>query len=253
MGFVDTDDQQAHRIGWYSAFGDNEQKALVSPVICPNSGVIMNYFVKMSNLVPDILEICAGMFLLPGFVDSSILRPELESVLKTSPLRKMQTSRGFEMSVHNSNCGKVGWISDRNGYRYSKIDPQTGNSWPAMPDSFLSLAQSAAEEAGFLRYQPDACLINQYRPGNQMGAHQDRDEQDFDAPIVSVSLGIDARFFVIGPERRGKSIPVDLSDGDVLVFGGPARMFYHGVRKLKHAVHPIWGATRWNLTFRQAL
>ena len=207
----------------------------------------------MSDLLSDIVEICAGMYLLPGFVDSSTLRPALASVLQKAPLRQMQTSRGFEMSVLNSNCGKVGWISDRKGYRYSKIDPQTGNSWPEMPGSFMSVAQRAAQESGFSTYLPDACLINQYQPGNQMGAHQDRDEQNFDAPIVSVSLGIDARFFVIGPERRGKSIPVDLTDGDVLVFGGPARMFYHGVRKLKPAEHPIWGAVRWNLTFRQAL
>lgn len=207
----------------------------------------------MSDLISDIVEICEGMYLLPGFVDSSALQPELESVLQESPLRKMQTSRGFDMSVSNSNCGKVGWISDRKGYRYTRLDPQTGNFWPAMPDSFLSLAQRAAKEAGFPSYLPDACLINRYQPGNQMGAHQDRDEQDFDAPIVSVSLGIDARFFVIGPERRGKSIAVDLSDGDVLVFGGPARMFYHGVRKLKYAEHPIWGAMRCNLTFRTAL
>jgi len=207
----------------------------------------------MSDLLSEVVEICPGMGLLPGFVDTSILRPALESVLIQSPLRRMQTSRGAEMSVLNSNCGTVGWISDRSGYRYSDIDPRSGNLWPAMPGSFLSLASAAAQEVGFSSFRPDACLINQYLPGAQMGAHQDRDEQDFDAPIVSVSLGIDARFFVIGPERRGKSIPVDLSDGDVLVFGGPARMFYHGVRKLKHSAHPHWGAVRWNLTFRRAL
>lgn len=206
----------------------------------------------MSDLLSDTVEICAGMFLLPGFVDSSRLRPKLESVLKSAPLRRMQTSRGFDMSVLNSNCGKVGWISDRKGYRYSDVDPLSGESWPSMPDSFELLAQSAAELAGFSSFVPDACLINQYQPGTQMGAHQDRDEQDFDAPIVSVSLGIDARFFVIGPQKQGKSIPVDLADGDVLVFGGPARMHYHGVRRLKYAEHPIWGAVRWNLTFRQA-
>jgi len=122
-----------------------------------------------------------------------------------------------------------------------------------MPELFKSLSSQAAKQVGFASFIPDACLINQYQPGTQMGAHQDRDERDFDAPIVSVSMGIDARFFVIGPEKRGKSTPIDLHDGDTLVFGGPARMFYHGVRKLKYSRHPLWGAVRWNLTFRQAL
>ena len=206
----------------------------------------------MSDLVADTVEIREGMYLLPNFVDSSHLRPGLESVLQSAPLRRMQTSRGFEMSVLNSNCGTVGWLSDRMGYRYSDVDPLSGKPWPSMPGSFKALALSAAELAGFRSFNPDSCLINQYQPGTQMGAHQDRDEQDFDAPIVSVSLGIDARFFVIGSQRRGKSTPVDLADGDVLVFGGPARLYYHGVRLLKYAEHPTWGAVRWNLTFRQA-
>ena len=207
----------------------------------------------MNDLISAELEICPGMVLLPGFADTARLRPILNTVLEQAPLRRMQTSRGFHLSVLNSNCGKVGWISDRKGYRYSKIDPVSGDSWPSMPETFRVLAHDAAAAVGYGGFEPDACLINQYQPGTQMGAHQDRDEQDFDAPIVSVSLGIDARFFVIGPERRGKSTPVDLSDGDVLVFGGPSRMYYHGVRPLKHSHHPRWGAIRWNLTFRQAL
>lgn len=156
------------------------------------------------------------------------------------------------MSVQTSNCGEVGWISDRRGYRYSAIDPLTEQPWPDMPEEFSMLASRAAAEAGYDGFTPDACLINYYVPGTQMGAHQDKDEQDFEQPIVSVSLGIDARFFVIGPERKGTSTAVDLSDGDVLVFGGPSRKFYHGVRKLKTSVHPLWGAGRWNLTFRKA-
>ena len=191
--------------------------------------------------------------MLPGFAPSAMLETPLRSVLEQSPLRQMQTSRGFPMSVHTSNCGQWGWVSDRRGYRYVDIDPLTQRSWPAMPDAFLDLARGAAEEAGFSDFKPDACLINHYKPGTQMGAHQDRDEQDFSQPIVSVSLGIAARFFVVGPTKRGKSIPVDLSDGDVVVFGGTARKHYHGVRKLKESTHPVYGSARWNLTFRKAM
>ncbi|MFK8080438.1 MAG: alpha-ketoglutarate-dependent dioxygenase AlkB [Granulosicoccus sp.] len=207
----------------------------------------------MTDLISQIVEICPGMYLLPGFADSSELQAPLQQVLAVSPLRQMQTSRGFSMSVHTSNCGKVGWISDRKGYRYVELDPVSGQPWQAMPEEFAALATAAAAVAGFANFEPDACLINHYQPGTQMGAHQDRDESDFSQPIVSVSLGIDARFFVIGPEKRGKSTPVDLSDGDVVVFGGPARRYYHGVRKLKESTHSRFGAARWNLTFRKAL
>jgi len=156
------------------------------------------------------------------------------------------------MSVGTSNCGSLGWISDRRGYRYTDIDPVNGKPWPLMPGEFLTIAQRAAAAAGFSEFKPDSCLINHYVPGTQMGAHQDKDEKDYSAPIVSVSLGIGARFFVLGPERRGTSTSIDLSDGDVVVFGGPSRLFFHGVRKLKASHHEIFGASRWNLTFRKA-
>ena len=207
----------------------------------------------MSDLVSQIIDICPGMFVLPGYADSTALHQPLQQVLEHSPLRQMETSRGFLMSVLTSNCGEVGWISDRRGYRYVKRDPLSDIPWHPMPESFAELATVAAQIAGFPDFQPDACLINHYEPGTQMGAHQDRDESDFTQPIVSVSLGIDARFFVIGPEKKGKSIPVDLQDGDVMVFGGEARRYYHGVRKLKSSVHPLFGASRVNLTFRKAL
>lgn len=200
----------------------------------------------------QIIEICPGMFLLREFADSDDLFEPLQRILDVSPLRQMQTSRGFMMSVHTSNCGDLGWVSDRSGYRYETHDPLSAKAWAPMPEEFLQLATSAATAAGFDHFLPDACLINHYRPGTQMGAHQDKDEADFSQPIVSVSLGIDARFFVIGPEKRGKSVPVDLSDGDVVVFGGVARRHYHGVRKLKEATHPRFGSARWNLTFRKA-
>ncbi|MFK7893549.1 MAG: alpha-ketoglutarate-dependent dioxygenase AlkB [Granulosicoccus sp.] len=206
----------------------------------------------MSDLFSSADEVVPGMIFLPGFTDSRRLKAELDAVLQRAPLRHMQTSRGFQMSVKTSNCGSLGWISDRKGYRYSDTDPVTGQAWPAIPAGFLRLAISAAEAAGYRGFLPDVCLINFYEPGTQMGAHQDRDEASFEHPIVSVSLGIEARFFVIGPERRGKSIAVDLADGDVIVFGGDSRKFYHGVRKVKQATHPVFGAARWNLTFRRA-
>lgn len=206
----------------------------------------------MSDLCQEAVLIVPGMQLHREFVDTRTLQPALAAVLAESPLRRMQTARGFQMSVQSSNCGELGWISDRRGYRYSPIDPDTGKAWPDMPAAFRLLAEQAADASGYSGFRPDACLINHYAPGVGMGAHQDRDEVDFDAPIVSVSMGIDARFFVIGPERRGRSTAVDLHDGDVLVFGGPARRFYHGVRKLKAAEHPHFGAVRWNLTFRKA-
>jgi alkylated DNA repair protein (DNA oxidative demethylase) len=207
----------------------------------------------MDNLVVvQADEVMPGMFVLPGFVDSAAVKLQLEAILESAPLRHMQTSRGFQMSVKTSNCGKLGWISDRRGYRYSDTDPVSGLAWPVMPSLFSQLAQEAASLAGFDNFLPDACLINHYVPGTQMGAHQDRDESCFDHPIVSVSLGIDARFFVVGAQRRGKSTAIDLKDGDVLVFGGPARRYYHGVRKIKPSSHPCFGAVRWNLTFRRA-
>ena len=156
------------------------------------------------------------------------------------------------MSVAMTNCGSLGWVSDRRGYRYSATDPETDKPWPAMPKQLMELASSAAAKAGYAAFTPDACLINQYKPGAQMGAHQDRNEHSFAHPIVSVSLGIVARFFVIGPQKQGPSKSVDLQDGDVVVFGGPARKHFHGVRKLKEATHPTLGAVRWNLTFRTA-
>ena len=207
----------------------------------------------MAELFEDVVTICPGMYLLPGFADSRALDADLQQLLSIARLRRMQTLRGYEMSVQTTSCGSVGWISDRKGYRYSSCDPLTGDDWPIMPASFSRLATHAAQQAGFARFAPDTCLINCYEPGTQMGAHQDKDEADFDQPIVSVSLGIDARFFVVGPARTGKSIPVDLSDGDVVVFGGPARRFYHGVRRLKMSTHAHFGSVRWNLTFRKAV
>ncbi|MCL4157968.1 UNVERIFIED_CONTAM: hypothetical protein GTU68_018405 [Idotea baltica] len=156
------------------------------------------------------------------------------------------------MSVAMTNCGEVGWTSDRQGYRYSPVDPLNQQAWPAMPVVLQSLATSAAAASGFDGFTPDACLINQYNPGAQMGAHQDLNERSFDHPIVSVSLGIPARFFVQCAQKGGHSHSIDLFDGDIVVFGAEARCHFHGVRKLKLATHPLFGSVRWNLTFRVA-
>lgn len=201
---------------------------------------------------PEAVEILPGWWYLPGFADSEALAPVVAAVCEQAPERRMQTPRGFTMSVATTSCGAVGWVSDRRGYRYSPVDPVTGTPWPAMPAALSALADSASRAAGFGPFAPDTCLINQYTPGTRMGAHQDRDEADFSRPIVSVSLGIPARFFIVGDRRQGRSVPVDLVDGDVVVFGGPARRQFHGVRPLKDARHPRFGAVRWNLTFRQA-
>jgi len=207
----------------------------------------------LGGLLSDPVEVLPGVKLLPQFADSSLLKPVIDALCTVSPVRHMVTRRGQTIGVAMTNCGAVGWVSDRSGYRYTDIDPDTQNPWPGMPEALIELADAASKQAGFTGFKPDACLINRYEPGVQMGAHQDRDEQDFTQPIVSVSLGIPARFFVIGEERTGPSTPIDLVDGDVVVFGGPARLYYHGVRRLKPNDDPIWGPYRWNLTFRKAM
>ena len=208
---------------------------------------------ELGTLLLEPVEVLPGMTLLPKFASSEKLLPVVQAICEASPVRQMLTRRGQTIQVAMTNCGDCGWVSDIKGYRYSANDPLSNRPWPPMPKTLKDLARRAAAAGGFAGFEPDACLINRYQPGLQMGAHQDQDEQDFSQPIVSVSLGIPARFVVLGPERRGASTPVDLSDGDVVVFGGPARRNYHGVRKLKPNEDPIWGAYRWNLTFRKAL
>lgn len=176
----------------------------------------------------------------------------LETILRTAPFRHMVTRGGFRMSVALTNCGALGWTSDRNGYRYCRADPETGLDWPAMPSAFMDLARRAAREAGFDGFVPDACLINRYEPGTRLSLHQDKNEQHFDAPIVSVSLGIPATFLFGGLERTDKATRVPLLHGDVVVWGGCDRMRYHGILPIKEAYHPLIGGRRINLTFRKA-
>jgi alkylated DNA repair protein (DNA oxidative demethylase) len=164
----------------------------------------------------------------------------------------MVTPGGYRMSVAMTNCGSLGWVSDRTGYRYSTIDPESGLPWPQMPDAFFRLATSAAAQAGFTQYVPDACLINRYAPGAKLSLHQDKDEKDFGQPIVSVSLGIPAVFLFGGLKRSDKPARVSLTHGDVVVWGGPDRLRYHGVLPLKESHHPVVGGYRVNLTIRKA-
>jgi len=193
------------------------------------------------------------MYLLTGFANPVVLKPLIDKLFESAPPRHMKTSRGFELAAAMTNCGSVGWVSERSGYSYREIDPASGEPWPAMPTEMQQLAEEAADECGFGNFCPDACLINRYLPGKGMGAHRDSDEQDFSKPIVSVSLGLPARFFVQGKEGRGKSVSVDLVSGDVVVWGCRSRLFYHGVRPLKEGHDPIFGSCRINLTFRKAL
>jgi alkylated DNA repair protein (DNA oxidative demethylase) len=195
-----------------------------------------------------------GTAFLAGFAlkGEAELIASLKSVVEQSPFRNMTTPGGLRMSVAMSNCGPLGWISDRKGYRYSPIDPETNRPWPAMPAPFKELAQKAASEAGFQNFVPDACLINRYEPGTKLSLHQDKDEHDFTQPIVSVSLGLPATFLFGGLSRADKTIRIALVHGDVVAWGGPARLRYHGVAPLRHGEHPLLGPYRFNLTFRKA-
>ncbi len=164
----------------------------------------------------------------------------------------MTTTRGHALSAAMTNCGPYGWVSDQRGYRYEAQDPSLNRPWPAMPAVLMDLAVTAAEQAGFLGYQPDSCLINRYQPGAKMGLHQDRDEVDLSAPIVSVSLGLPIQFKWGGLKRSDPCEKIKLSHGDVLVFGGADRLKYHGVLTLKAGEHELTGPFRYNLTFRKA-
>jgi DNA oxidative demethylase len=195
-----------------------------------------------------------GAFVLRGFAlkDETALLAALDSVTRQAPFRHMTTPGGFRMSVAMTNCGDLGWVTERKGYRYDPVDPESGRKWPSMPEPFLRLATSAAEEAGFHEFHPDGCLINRYEPGAKLSLHQDKDEQDFSQPIVSVSLGLPAVFLFGGEERSDKTARIHVAHGDVVVWGGPARLRYHGVMPLKEGFHESVGGHRLNLTFRKA-
>lgn len=176
----------------------------------------------------------------------------VEHIAQHAPFRHMRTPGGHSMSVAMTNCGPLGWVTDATGYRYTSHDPQTGQPWPTMPDFFTTLATRAAAEAGFADFVPDACLINRYAPGARMSLHQDRNEHDLSWPIVSVSLGLPVVFQFGGMKRSDPTLRVPLSHGDIVVWGGPARLAFHGVLTLKPGHHPLTGEHRINLTFRRA-
>jgi alkylated DNA repair protein (DNA oxidative demethylase) len=195
-----------------------------------------------------------GAAILRAFLehDEPILRG-IETVAAGAPFRHMVTPGGRAMSVAMTNCGPVGWVSDRDGYRYTKTDPTTGREWPSMPGPFLELAVTSAAAAGFAAFAPDACLINLYRPGTRLSLHQDKDERDFTAPIVSVSLGLPATFLFGGARRADRPERYGLSHGDVVVWGGETRRHFHGVAPLRDGCDARLGRRRVNLTFRKAL
>ncbi|RQO62478.1 DNA oxidative demethylase AlkB [Paucibacter sp. KBW04] len=203
---------------------------------------------------PAEMPLAPGATMLRGFAlaHSAALQAGVAAVLAQAPLRQMLTPGGKLMAVWMTNCGPLGWVSDRRGYRYQAQDPVSGRPWPALPAAFAELAQQAAERAGFPRFEPDACLINRYLPGTRLSLHQDRDEQDFSQPIVSVSLGLPAVFLFGGLSRGDKTERLDLQHGDVLVWGGPARLRFHGVMPLAGGRHEELGEQRINLTFRKA-
>lgn len=176
----------------------------------------------------------------------------IEAVIAAAPLRRMLTPGGRRMSVAMTNCGTLGWVADRAGYRYEARDPDTGAAWPSMPEVFQSLALTAASRAGYPGFEPDACLVNCYEPGTRLALHQDRDERDFSAPIVSVSLGLPAVFLFGGLTRADKPRRVPLAHGDVVVWGGGARLRFHGIAPLADGAHATVGSRRFNLTFRKA-
>lgn len=205
--------------------------------------------------VPAREQLADGALLLRGYAsDAAVeLLQAIDAITAAAPFRHMITPGGYRMSVAMTNCGSVGWVSDRCGYRYQPTDPDTGRPWPAMPATFTELAAQAAAEAGFAGFMPDACLINRYAPGTRLSLHQDRNERDLRAPVVSVSLGLPAVFLFGGTQRSDRPRRHRLAHGDVVVWGGPARLAFHGIAPLVGDVHPATGACRINLTFRKAL
>ncbi|WP_219684818.1 DNA oxidative demethylase AlkB [Bradyrhizobium canariense] len=215
--------------------------------------MMADLFDSVAEAQPSREEIADGAVLLRGFVKpiESELIEAVRAIVAQSPFRRMTTPGGHLMSVAMTNCGERGWITDHTGYRYDPIDPRTGAPWPAMPPVLRDLACRAAEQGGFEGFAPDACLVNRYEPGTRLSLHQDKDELDYSAPIVSVSLGLPATFLFGGMERSDKPRRFRLVHGDVVVWGGPSRLAYHGVAPLADGEHALLGRTRVNLTFRR--
>ncbi len=210
-------------------------------------------FAAIPDTQPTREQLGDGAVLLRGCVgeDEQALLADLRVIVKAAPFRHLITPGGHTMSVAMTNCGRVGWVSDSRGYRYDPVDPDSGQNWPDMPPSMRSLAARAAATGGYDGFTPDACLINRYKPSAKLSLHQDKDELDLDAPIVSVSLGLPATFLFGGLTRNAVQKRYRLTHGDVVVWGGPLRLAYHGVAPLPEGEHPVMGAQRINLTFRK--
>ncbi|WP_315776469.1 MULTISPECIES: DNA oxidative demethylase AlkB [unclassified Bradyrhizobium] len=214
----------------------------------------VDLFDGLAAVGPAREQLAPGAVLLRGFArpQEAELITAIETIAAQAPFRRMVTPGGHQMSVAMTSCGACGWVTDRSGYRYDAVDPDSGQPWPAMPPLFHQLAEQAASEAGFAGFAPDACLINRYEPGARMSLHQDRDERDIGAPIVSVSLGLPATFLFGGLKRTERTQRYRLVHGDVVVWGGPARLAFHGVAPLADGEHARLGRRRINLTFRRA-
>jgi alkylated DNA repair protein (DNA oxidative demethylase) len=214
---------------------------------------VVDLFADIPDVRPSQETMAERAVLLRGFAKpfEGDLIAGLRDIVAQAPFRHMVTPGGHQMSVAMTNCGSVGWVTDRTGYRYDGVDPESGKPWPAMPPSFRRLAGQAAAQAGFDGFSPEACLINRYQPGARMSLHQDKDETDFAAPIVSVSLGLPAIFLFGGSKRSDRPLRFRVEHGDIAVWGGPTRLAFHGVAPLADGEHAVMGRQRINLTFRK--
>lgn len=198
------------------------------------------------------ISIAPGIVYYPEFLsaaEQAALVSELRGVIKKAPLfTPSMPKTGKPFSVRMTNCGPLGWVSDRAGYRYQPTHPLTGEPWPALPNSL----RDAWRTLSSYPHDPEACLINYYAADAKMGLHQDRDEENFDAPIVSLSLGDSAIFRIGGTERGGETTALKLHSGDALVFGGPARLVYHGIDRILAGTSTLLGTDgRVNITLRR--
>ena len=203
--------------------------------------------------MPSALAIAPGASWHPGFLDRAAqkaLLTDIRAVIAAAPLYHPRMPRSGKLfSVRMTNCGPLGWVSDIEGYRYQATHPETGRPWPAMPEALLSAWGALAGDGA---PAPEACLVNYYGAGTRMGLHQDKDEQDFSAPVVSLSLGDTAVFRIGGPTRGEPTRVTKLESGDAFVFGGAARLAFHGIDRLLAGTSSLLAeGGRFNLTLRR--